>query len=257
MNVEVRIITLYGRNIEDRFVKAGFTNVSSVLAVDLRHSDPVELYKSNLVSLNTMHTMQHVRKRHSEFVGGGAVGLQQSMIKTLSRETGPGVWTLMCEDDCEPHANLHATVDYLVRKYEGCRFDVVSLGPYVRGSEPSCIAGFGYPTDFLGCHCMLIPPASHRILVEKLRQPQEVQVDSYLTQLANVGELKVLVETQAPSARQQHENASTIQSECPLCNKDACHDVALPPYRVYMTIVIGVLLGTLLGALSVTVLRSL
>lgn len=221
MKIEVRIISL-GTGNDQMFRKIGFTNVERVPAVDYRKESPSNLYQHGKITINALDTWNGgSRKWSREFVGGGAVGLQQSMIKVLSRDREDEVWTLMCEEDCIPKHNLYTVISKLVQSHESCPFDLVSIGPFVFASEPSCITGFGYPKKvFFGCHCVLVPPSSHGVLVDKLSRPQEVQVDSYIAQLALVGELKVLVQTSKPSATQAF-TPTTIQTSCPLCSVSA------------------------------------
>lgn len=221
MNIEVRIISL-GTGNDQMFRQIGFTNVERVPAVDYRKESPLNLYQQGKITINAMDTWSGgSRKWSREFVGGGAVGLQQSMIKVLSRDREDEVWTLMCEEDCVPKHNLHTVVSKLILSYESCPFDVAIIGPFVFDSKPSCITGFGYPKKvFFGTHCLLVAPEAHSLLIDKLSRPQEVQVDSYIAQLALVGELKVLVQTSKPSAAQSF-TPSTIQTSCPLCSVSA------------------------------------
>lgn len=230
MNIEVRIISLRSGN-DNMFRNIGFTNVERVPAVDYRNESALNLYQQGKITINALDTWSGgSRKWSREFVGGGAVGLQQSMIKVLSRDREDEVWTLMCEEDCVPKHNLHTVVSKLIQSYESCPFDVAIIGPFVFDSKPSCITGFGYPKKvFFGTHCLLVAPEAHSLLVDKLSKPQEVQVDSYIAQLALVGELKVLVQTSKPSAVQAW-TPTTIQTSCPLCSVSAAGGCDRPSY---------------------------
>lgn len=256
MNVEVRIISL-GGGYESQFRSNGFTNVERVAAVDYRSESPISLYRQGKITINAMDTWNGgSRKWSREFVGGGAVGLQQSMIKVLTRDRDENVWTLMCEEDCIPQHNLHTVVTKLIQSYASCPFDLVSIGPHVFASTPSCISGFGYPTRvFFGCHCMLIPPSAHTLISEKLSRPQEVQVDSYIAQLSIVGELKVLVQTSTPSASQAH-TPTTIQTACPLCSVSASHGCGLTGKVSLVWFVIGIFTAILIFVFSGASLRA-
>ena len=251
-SIEVRVISLTEPTDALTSLSVMFSNVAAAATVDLREAKADQLLRKGWISLSAWETMRRGHRRwHREFTRPGAVGLVRSVVDILGRRRDDGVWTLICEEDVVPAASLPDAVERLVAAYEQCRFDVAILGGWLPSDvAASCVPGFARLTaeNFFGTHAWLVPPQSHAKLHKLLDVPMESQLDAHLSQLAISGQITLVAEHGMRSATQRP-HASTIQSDCPLCD-GPLHSAEAVTHAPWGWIVLCIVLAIALGVIS-------
>lgn len=219
-NLDVRIISL--KNTPDNFKQTQglFPQSEREKAVDMRNIDPIRLYKDGIISLSSQYTIENGRKWHHELSSTGAVGLYMSIKNALNKGNN---WILLLEEDCIIKENIKNDINTLIQSHEAYNFDIVVFGPSVLSGKfktvtdnySMLVSGF-----FTGAHCILFSPTSRVRLYNLINSYAiDMQWDHYLSRLAYLDDLNVLVERKGKSAYQTlHE--STIQEtfgKCSLC----------------------------------------
>lgn len=231
-SLEVQMISLEEEPKSLERVRAIFPQAKRHAAVDLRGCTPQNLRGAGFITHSTLHTLESGRKWHKELSTMGAVGLQHANRLLLSSGTQP---ILVLEEDCVLHRDIARHVDLLLENLD--KFDVAVFGARLlddRGTQPPkppeavpfLPDGWvrnGRHTTFILMHCCLYSPRGRQRVAEFYELPQEVQIDAYLSMLANAGELEVLLYLPDTLAWQSM-HFSTIQesmtsfSTCKLCS---------------------------------------
>ena len=224
MNLEVKIISFKSNPSSLEKLKKYFPNTQISKAIDMRNYNPLNLYKKNLITITGYRNLLlKERKWHHELTSTGCVGLHQSVLKTLKKRNG---WILLCEEDCNPNDNLPKNVNLLINLYNKYKFDIIIFGPVLTNNKYENINIPEFENfrkiitidSFFHTHCVLYSPRGRRKMIKYLKQPQEVQLDSYISFLGYINNLTVLLEFNTKSASQEY-HISTIQNNnlCILC----------------------------------------
>lgn len=199
-------------------------DVAVAPAVDVRASSTDSLLTTGLITHASAHALWHGRKWHHELSSRGAVGVAHAV--RLALEEDPGRPLLILEDDCIFHdrERLRADVCQLLKHLAD--FDMAAFGAHLfhsgRGRAiPYLSRGFYEVHDkFMLLHCVVYSPSARVHLAQRLREPLDMQIDSFYGSLARIGQLRVLAQLHDHSASQSV-HASSIQeytSSCVLCH---------------------------------------
>ena len=159
-------------------------------AIDLRDSDPQQMYRQGLVTRTGAQDMLEGKRRHRD-LSPGAVGLHWSVHAALARGDGA---ILLLEDDCLPYKGIAADVEELMRYSE--RFDVAVFDPTALAVKPlPCegLPGCGWlRSPFWSTLCVLYSATGRKKCLKAFAEPPSVQIDGLLSQLVLFDEILLL-----------------------------------------------------------------
>lgn len=226
-SLEVRVIDLAEAPRNLQAVQAHFAQASRFAAVDLRTAEVEELLATNLINMTAYQTLKtQARKWHREISHAGACGIHQSNRQLLHQARRP---LLVVESDCQMGPGVASAVGRLMENLTS--FDVAVFGGLILddGSCPAVpwMEGHGAWCDLTNSgqayilnHCVLYSPAGREALAFELDKPQEMHIDAFISMLANLGKLRVIVETTRELAYQANHASEVGHSDCDLCNVD-------------------------------------
>jgi len=205
-----------------------YASVGKLEAVDHSLSTPELLLDRGLIGAPSYASMKEGRRWHHEVARGGAIGLAESVRLALS--LNPEVPLLLLEDDCviKRGSALKERVESLL--FFKDNFEMAVFGGYVgdrRGKSKEYI-GWGegvvgtyenIRSPFWFMHCVLYTPKGRRVVGGLIRPPLDMQIDSFLGYMAQLGKLRILCET-GRSVVYQSKHFSSVQENktCIFCS---------------------------------------
>jgi hypothetical protein len=170
-------------------------------------------------------TLKGGRKWHFELSSAGGVGLAQSNRLALDESDRP---LLLLEDDFKMHDCVRFTQECKTLLTHLDAFDVACFGVSFRGRADDLSAAefmsdaWQFATgQFFFTHCVMYSPRGRSIVRRwLLENPLDMQIDGLLGSLAQMGRIKLLLQTRRASVK-QHLHVSQIQhGTCVLCDVD-------------------------------------
>ena len=227
--MQVRVISLKDPRALLKEAKRIFpsADVARQRGVDVRSATVDNLYHSGLITRMAGHTLRDGRKYHHELGTRGAVGLAHAVRFALEADTTKPL--LLLEDDCvfTDVVALRRDVDVLLQHID--EFDLAVFGASVCRSHPTDASRVNFlPHNwkhldqgfFYKCHCVLYSPRGRARIADHLRtHPLDMQIDGLYSSLATFGELDVLLQLRAHSAKQRvhYSSVQSIKTYCVLC----------------------------------------
>lgn len=205
----------------------GYQTVRHKPAVDGRKLDPKDLRNHGIISIRSYNDLIRGREEHSGMPSLGAIGCFLShyeIWKTCIKENYP--YMIILEDDADIKPISHTVSNDILK--------------FLKTPNSVYVSSFKFYTDkirvMMGLHYYIVSLGACKELVKHVF-PIDVQVDFYVSHLADIGKINL----KAESLFGQKAHQTSIQDTCVKCD--------LPSDKGYYDSIRAIIIG--LGVISI------